>query len=346
MRSKTWQFVFNLLLALAVLSGTAAAKKGDKGRPKEEITGSQRMVLWQEPTDIRARDLFYGPGGKDNAPPATFTFIKEDLDGTNPKFDVRDESGVKWKVKMGLEARPEVVATRLVWAVGYFANEDYFEPEIHVENLPDHLHRGQNFVTAGGIVHNVRLKRYLKGEKKTGPWSWRANPFAGSRELNGLRVMMALIDNWDLKDENNSIYEEKPRSKSGPSESVYMVSDLGASFGAPHRSAPRTKGKDNLDAFRNAKFMTKETGEYVNFSTPGLPSLPLIFNLTDFVSRARLRWIGHRVPRADARWMGQLLAQLSPNQIRDAFRAAGYSPDEVEGFSKVVEKRIEELKNL
>jgi len=39
------------------------------------------------------------------------------------------------------------------------------------------------------------------------------------------------------------------------------------------------------------------------------------------------------------------LAQLSPEQIRDAF-ALGYTPDEVEGFSKVVEGRIAQLNKL
>ena len=59
--------------------------------------------------------------------------------------------------------------------------------------------------------------------------------------------------------------------------------------------------------------------------------------------RLHMRWIGRRIPREDVQWIGQLLAQLSPEQIRDAFRAAGYTPDEVEGFAKVVEKRIAEL---
>ena len=52
------------------------------------------------------------------------------------------------------------------------------------------------------------------------------------------------------------------------------------------------------------------------------------------------------VPRKDARWMGQLLARLSPAQIADAFRAAGYSPQEVQGFSEVLQKRIEVLTDL
>lgn len=42
-----------------------------------------------------------------------YTFIREDLKRTNPKFVVRDENGVEWKVKLGPEAKPETAASRL-----------------------------------------------------------------------------------------------------------------------------------------------------------------------------------------------------------------------------------------
>jgi hypothetical protein len=44
--------------------------------------------------------------------------------------------------------------------------------------------------------------------------------------------------------------------------------------------------------------------------------------------------------------MGQILAQLSPGQIRDAFRAAGYSSQEIEGFASVIQNRIAQLNKL
>src|SRR5262249_32291847 len=155
------------------------------------------------------------------------TFVEEDLGGSNPKLVVRDRDGVKWKVKLGGEARPETVASRLVWAVGYFTNQDYFLPEIRIENPPRRLHRGQKLVRPDGSIRNVRLKRHPKGEEKIGEWQWRRNPFTGTRELNGLRVMMALINNWDLKDKNNTVYEENDRAVSEHPTFVYMVSDLG-----------------------------------------------------------------------------------------------------------------------
>jgi hypothetical protein len=56
--------------------------------------------------------------------------------------------------------------------------------------------------------------------------------------------------------------------------------------------------------------------------------------------------LGDHIPRADAQWIGHVLSGLSSAQIRDAFRAGGFTPEQVEGFSKVVEGRIKELNNL
>jgi hypothetical protein len=72
----------------------------------------------------------------------------------------------------------------------------------------------------------------------------------------------------------------------------------------------------------------------------------LVMNPPEFFRRVHLEWIGRHIPRADAKWIGQELAQLSPGQIHDAFRSAGYTPAEVEGFSAVLESRIAELNRL
>jgi hypothetical protein len=331
-----------VLAAVIVAMPLAAfAKHGNK--PSSERTSNAAPVLWQQPGDIASRDLYYGPGGKEHAPHTVFTFEKEDMSGTNPKFEVRDENGTKWKVKLGVEARPETVASRLVWAVGYYANEDYFLPDLRVENMP-HLRRGQNLVASDGSMHDVRLKRYLKGEKKVGAWKWRDNPFGRDRELNGLRVMMALINNWDLKDENNAVYEEKKAD--GDPELRYEVSDLGASFGTTGRSLTHSESKGNLNSYQHSRFIRKVGSEYVDFNVPSRPALIYMFTPKEFISRMDMRWIGKHIPRSDAKWIGGLLAQLSPSQIRDAFRAAGYSPEQADGFSHVVEERITELNRL
>jgi hypothetical protein len=343
--------IFALCVAAVLLNFPvqSAGKNKDKTAvDKAEITASTPPVLWREPADIESRNLTYGPGGERHQPHPPFTFVKEDLDGSNPKFDVKDQDGVKWKVKLGAEAKPETVACRLVWAAGYFTNEDYFLPTLRVNGMPAHLKRrgADKFIEPDGSMLDVRLKRHGEGEKKIGTWEWRNNPFTGTRELNGLRVMMALINNWDLKDENNAVYREKRSGGGEGPELTYMVSDLGASFATTHLVRGHEKAKGNLESYKSSKFIRKLDGDFVDFDDPHRPALVVLVNPHEFVSRLNLEWIGKHIPRADAKWMGQLLGKLSPSQIRDAFRAAGYTPEEVEGFASVVESRIAELNNL
>ncbi|HTX36935.1 MAG TPA: hypothetical protein VME43_18025 [Bryobacteraceae bacterium] len=294
-------------------------------------------VLWTNPADIQSRNLFYGPGGSAHVPHGPFTFVKEDLAGTNPKFVVTDSDGVKWKVKLGIEARPETVASRLVWAVGYRANEDYFVPRLQVRGMPAHLHRGQKMIAPDGSVPNVRLKRM--DEKKAGEWSWRQDAFAGTREWFGLRTLMAVINNWDLKDENNAIYQEHGQR-------IYMISDLGASFGCSNRCWPRDEAKGDIEKYRQSGFIRRVSPTTVSFYTPGRPRFLYMVNPKEYFMRVHLEWIGRNIPRADAKWMGALLARLSPAQVHDAFRAAGYSPDQIEAFSRILQSRITALTDL
>jgi hypothetical protein len=350
--------VQSVLLALALLGGTtilpaetrsnspnAHSQGGEIGTfaPRAELARGPQ-VLWREPKDIDGRDLFYGPGGEEHQPHGAFTFLDEDLDGSNPKFNVRDDTGVKWKIKLGAEARPETVASRLVWAVGYSADEDYFLREVQVTGMPPHLHRGQHLVEANGTMRDVRLKREPEDLKKIGNWQWRHNPFSGTRELNGLRVLMAVINNWDLKDVNNAIRGNK-RGTAAADEVVYEVGDLGSSFGSA--GLERTdQSKGNLLAYSRTQFMKKVTPDEVDFNVPRRPDWIVLVNVPEFFMRLGLRWIGRQIPREDVKWMGHLLAQLSSDQIRDAFKAAGYSAQEIDGFTAVLESRIAQLNKL
>ena len=275
-------------------------------------------TLWQDRGDVATLDLLDGPGGKEHQPGTNFEFIEESKSGTSPKFNVKDENGTKWKVKLGPEVKSETAATRLVWAAGYFADEDYYRPQIRVQGMKG-LSRGQKYVSDGGLVREVRLERHGVG-KVLKNWSWSQNPFAGTREFNGLRVMMALINNWDLKEINNEVLEEggEPR---------YEVADLGASLGRTGNRFGRSKSV--MKDYAESKFIQKVTPESV-----------------DFVFDTKIGSVGKNIPIADARWIGNRLGQFSAEQIGDCFRAAGFSPAEVEGYTRVVMQRIEALKKL
>jgi hypothetical protein len=323
------------LLAISLTSEWGAGKHAVETKPE----AAPVPVLWTEPKDWATRDLYYGSGGKAHEPHGPFAFVKEDSSGTNPKFVVKDRDGVEWKVKLGLEARSETAASRIVWAAGYYTDDEYLMRDMQIGGMPQHLHRGQKLIGPGGTVHNARLKREPDGVKKAGTWRWKRNALTGSRELNGLRTLMALINNWDLKDVNTAIYATG-------SKRIYLVSDLGASFGSAGRSWPAERAKDNLDSYGKSKFIRRLTPTTVDFQTPARPAFEYLVDPKAYISRVRMESLGKTIPRADARWLGLLLAHLSPSQIRNAFRTAGYSPEEVEGFARVVEQRITALTEL
>ena len=157
-------------------------------------------------------------------------------------------------------------------------------------------------------------------------------------ELNGLRIMMALINNWDLKDVNNAIYDEQGEDPR------YVVSDLGATFGETGNSL--TRSKSNPEDYIGSPFIDKVTPEHVDFVLNSRPFILAAINVPNYVKRTHMEDIGKEIPVPDAKWLGKLLAPLSDEQIRDCFRAAGYSPEEVEGNAAMVRERIRALNGL
>ena len=271
-------------------------------------------VMWT-PVAIEKRDLYSGPGGTSMKPNlGRIHFIKKETGGNNLKYRVRDASGRVWVAKIADESQAEVAANRLLYGIGYRTEIDYLVPRL---NIPGR-----------GAYTNVRLEARPTGIKRDGNWRWNGNPFSGTREFKGLRVMMALINNWDLKDSNNAILRTR-------GETSYIVSDLGSSFGKlPVSSAPILNRfgrsvNDPVD-FANSTFIhnVEPNGE------------------VDFYYKAKGKKLLKDITVDEARWIGSLLGRLSNRQIRDAFRAANYSASEIDILTEAVERRIGELNNL
>ncbi|HEV2618271.1 MAG TPA: hypothetical protein VGU63_16855 [Candidatus Acidoferrales bacterium] len=335
-QSKRMAVALGILLFIA-LSTPALAQKHHKHGTKDKAANLP-AVIWHDPGDVSLLNLIYGAGGQENAPNpnSIYTFVKEDMEGTSAKFDVKDSQGIRWRVKLGEEPQAETSATRLLWAAGYFVDEDYYVAELKVEGLPK-LHRGQNSVSKDGIVRGARLERKDKEVKKLGNWDWFKNPFRGTKELNGLRVMMALINNWDLQNINNAVYVIDGERR-------YAVSDVGATFGKTGNSVSRSKS--SLHGYEDSKFIARQTPTEVDFVMHSRPLLLTVVNVPNYHKRTRIEDVTKHIPRADAKWLGQRLALLSVEQIRDCFLAGGYPPELVEGYTKEVQKRIAELNEL
>jgi len=327
-------------ITLVLLGGLLVASAGAASDQKEataalENSSSMVETLWQDPGPIATLDLINGAGDKTHAPSSSgkFTFAGEDDTATSPKFNVTDASGVVWKVKLGDESRPETAATRFLWAAGYLVDEVYYLKTITVADLPD-LKRGREFVSPGGVVRGARLERRRPSNTKAGDWDWFENPFVGTKELNGLRVMMSMLNSWDLKRMNNAIYVVDGQRH-------YMVSDLGGTFGRTGDAMTRTKGapKD----YEESKFIDKAMPDTIDFVLHSRPHFLAVVDVANYRERTKMEQITKGIPRADVQWLARRLSQLTSAQILDGFRAAGFDGADLETLSRVMQRRISAL---
>jgi len=306
--------VFVLLALIFSLTSLDTGVANAKKKKKEALTGTP--VLWQRPADITSRDLFLGPGGKAMRPDLRrITFIKEEKGGYSKKYRIRDGSGREWVAKIGKEAQSETSAVRLLWGMGYLTEVNYLVPRITIPGK--------------GTFTNVRLEARPDSWKRGGEWKWKQNPFTGTPQLQGLKIMMALINNWDLKDSNNVIIQDRSDNSD---ELRYVISDLGATFG--HASTTPiiwriTRSRNNPEKYAKSDFLEKVKGDRVVLHFGG-----------------KNRGLMKDIRVDDARWIASLLSQLTDQQLRDAFRAANYSPSQVNLLASEVRERTNELVSL
>jgi hypothetical protein len=270
--------------------------------------------LWVEPADLERRDLLRGPGAAGAAPNARerYEFLAMKTSGTQPGYDVKDAKGREWSVKLGDEGRVEVTVSRLVWAVGYHQPVVYHVPQWTL------VRDGQASTQPGG-----RFRLEPPTHEKRGEWSWRENPFLGTRELAGLFVLMVMVNNWDLKSAQNALYEVKENGEAA--RTWYVVRDLGASLG---QSAWLSFGsKDDPAGFEREPFIKGVTSGRVQFHFDGGWLEPQLHGV---------------VTPDDVRWICGLLSRLSSKQWSDAFRAGGFTEAEAERYIRRLKAKVAE----
>lgn len=238
------------------------------------------------------------------------SFVKEEKGGYSTKFRVLDGSRRTWIAKIGNEAQSETAAVRLLSALGYKTEINYLVPRLTIDGK--------------GTFTNVRLEARPDNVSRRKQWNWGRTPFERTPQMKGLMLMMAFLNNWDMKSSNNVILDQGR-------EDHYVISDLGVSFGKT--------GSNGLPLFWRIGRSRNNPGDYakskfVSDSRKG--RVKVVFNGKN---RSRMK----DFTTADARWLSNLLNQLSDAQIRDAFRAANYSPGNVDLLTRAVRSRITQL---
>lgn len=137
-------------------------------------------------------------------------------------------------------------------------------------------------------------------------------------------MMMAFVNNWDMKSANNVILRDGSTDK-------YAISDLGATFGKT--------GTNPLPIFWRIGRSRNNPKDYARTRLVSGTSDYKVRVVFNGKNRSRM----HDFTKEDARWIADLLVQLSDTQIRDMFRAANYSAGDIHTLTKAVKDRIAQL---
>lgn len=304
------QFVAMYFVLVSLLSTSGYAQKSKAKTSKPAPKGE--AVLWEPVDKNKTLDLYAGPGGEEMRPNLSrVRLIKEEKKGHNKKFRITDAEDRVWIAKIGREAKPETVAVRLLYGLGYKTEVNYYVPTLTIPGK--------------GTFKNVRLEARPADVERLGEWKWMSNPFVGTRELQGLKMMMVFLANWDVLDMQNEILQ------AGPHENQYIVSDLGSTLGK--------LGNNNLPIFFRLGRRTGSPKHYARTTfVKGVEKGELKLA---YKGKNRKLFKGFTV--ADGRWLADKLNGLSDEQIRDAFRAAEYSPTEIDTYARAVRRKIDEL---
>ncbi len=264
-------------------------------------------------------------------PRPPFTFVDEDTEGTTPKVSVRDAAGRQWVIKFGDEASPDTFCTRLAWALGYYVEPEYYIEEGTIQGAKN-LQRARKEIDSTGAFHNGRFQLRSREPKylRTVDWSWTDNPFQGTPELNGLKVLMMLLSNWDDKDSrdadtrgsNTAIYQQGNLY-------IYFINDWGGAMGNWGKFFTRSKWNAQDFAAQSADFVSMKGG-----------------NIHWGYSGQHTKMMGRDVKFGDIAWLMQYLGRVTDDQLRAGLLSSGATAEQTDLYVAALRSRIDQLRKV
>jgi len=292
--------------------------------------------IWRDPGPVTALDAIYGPGPAGSGPQLPFQFLEEHTTGSQPSVSVRDGRGKVWRVKWGQEVRCETFAVRVASSCGYFAEETHFVAAGTISGATT-LQRARECIDErDGTFHDARFELDDPAVTKLfeeHSWAWDDNPFLGTRELSGLKLVVMLLSNWDTKDRrdvargsNIAIFEHVLADRHR--EARYLLTDWGGSMGRWGSNAA-TRGRWDAEGFaeQTPGFVTGVADGCVTFGYAG----------------QRTADVADGIPLEHVRWFSRYLEALTEDYLSRALRVSGASAEETPRFVAALRDRIAQL---
>lgn len=292
-----------------------------------------KPVLWRDPGAIEKLDLGGSLDARVQPPKPPFTFLREDTSGTQPKVFIKDVNGATWDVKFGFEVKSEAFSWRIVRAAGYFLEPCFYVASGRFDRYRPILRKSSSLQSDGSFA-DARFQwrspdyRFIRGKS----WSWKSNPFRGTPELNGLKILLMLLSNYDNKDSlvgaaggpNTGIFEQ---NVNGRKQLIYAFTDWGATMGRWGDKRGQTDWNCNDFTAQDGALVQGVKGGNVLFGYEG-----------------HMPGFNDRITTSDVGWLMQYLGRISDDQIRAALRASGATTTETDCFARALRARIEALR--
>jgi hypothetical protein len=227
--------------------------------------------------------------------------------------------------------KAETFASRLAWAAGYHVEPVYYVRRGRILRTRD-LGRADRYINKRGYFRDARFefidptKKYLQ----TQSWTWEKNPFAGTPQLNGLKILMMLTSNWDNKDarerDGNTAIVRQASARGN--RTMFLVTDWGASMGKWGNFFTREKWDCDGYSKQTSSFVKEVEDGEVKFGFNGKHD-------DEFKDEIGVR---------DVRWIMRYLGRVRDSQIRSALRASGASRHEEQCFARAMRRRLNQLR--
>jgi len=322
-----------LITALTVVlgcavSGCAVSHAASDARTPRRVDTSARAALlrhaqvWRS-THIASMDLRRGPQGAGAFAPGarvTCDFVERDLSGKSPKFACRIGADDEVKVKFGGangEVYGELLATRLLWALGFGADRMY-SVNVICRGCPREFagieRTGNESRFAPAVIERKMPGAEWDGDEQPG-WGWDEldliDPRIGGApraQRDALKLLAVMLQHTDSKRVQQRIVclgVSAKKVRNTCARPFLMISDVGLTFGRANWMNANDHAAVNLVEWQRTP-VWREDGRCVG-------NLPKSFTgtLRDPV-----------ISEAGRRFLASLLMQLSDRQLRDLFEAS------------------------
>jgi len=277
-----------------------------------------RAQVWRT-TDVRQADVLAGPRGAGSfARNATITcdYLDKKLSGLSPKFACR-ANGDELKVKYGGgngEVYGEVLATRLLWALGFGADAMY-PVNVICRGCPRDFGgierpNGESRFDPAVVERKMSGTEWPSGADSG--WSWRefaevvpARGGAPKAHRDALTLLAVFLQHTDSKPQQQRIVCVGGVDDGACSQPFLIISDVGLTFGTGSRANVNDVSGANLERWRATPVWRDAPGCVGNIdkSFTGTLERPVI-------------------GEAGRQFLATLLQQLSDAQLHDLFDVA------------------------